>query len=159
MIEFLNQKLVFLNKSYTSSDALFEDIGGEISARGYGTGQFVEKLKEREGNFPTGLNLGSYGVAIPHTDPEYITEQFISVATLREPVSFKSMDNIEVEVPVKLVFILGLKKAENQLKILQTLMKVIQDETLVKELMKEKSINQLLLTLEKTQFEGTDKNE
>ncbi|MBP1042239.1 PTS sugar transporter subunit IIA [Vagococcus sp. BWB3-3] len=149
MIEFLNQKLVFLNKSYSNSDALFEDIGGEIFAKGFGTGQFVEKLKEREGNFPTGLNLGNYGVAIPHTDPEYITEQFISVATLNEPVSFKSMDNINVEVPVKLVFILGLTKAENQLLVLQKLMQVIQDEALVKGLMKEKNINDLLRTLEK----------
>lgn len=156
MIEFLNQQLVFLNKSYTSSDALFDDIGGQISARGFGTGQFVEKLKEREGNFPTGLNLGNYGVAIPHTDPEYITEQFISVATLNEPVSFKSMDNIEVEVPVRLVFILGLTKADNQLLVLQTLMQVIQDEQLVKEIMQEKSIKDVLSALEKIQVEGND---
>lgn len=149
MIEFLNQTLVFLNKSYPNSDALFEDIGGEISAKGYGTGQFIEKLKEREGIFPTGLNLGNYGVAIPHTDPEYITEQFISVATLTHPVPFKSMDNIEVEVPVNLVFILGLKKAENQLMVLQQLMKVIQDETLVKDLIEEKNCQRLLKTLEK----------
>ncbi|WP_314066459.1 PTS sugar transporter subunit IIA [uncultured Vagococcus sp.] len=156
MIEFLNQQLVFLNKSYASSDALFDDIGGQISARGFGTGQFVEKLKEREGNFPTGLNLGNYGVAIPHTDPEYITEQFISVATLNEPVSFKSMDNIEVEVPVRLVFILGLTKADNQLMVLQTLMQVIQDEQLVKEIMQEKSIKDVLSALEKIQVEGND---
>lgn len=156
MIEFLNQQLVFLNKSYASSDALFDDIGGQISARGFGTGQFVEKLKEREGNFPTGLNLGNYGVAIPHTDPEYITEQFISVATLNEPVSFKSMDNIEVEVPVRLVFILGLTKADNQLLVLQTLMQVIQDEQLVKEIMQEKSIKDVLSALEKIQVEGND---
>lgn len=156
MIEFLNQKLVFLNKSYVSSDELFEEIGGEIFARGYGTVQFVEKLKEREENFPTGLNLGNYGVAIPHTDPEFVTQQFISVATLNEPVTFKSMENIDVEVPVRLVFILGLKKAENQLVVLQKLMKVIQNETLVNRIMKEKNINELLLALEKTQIEGDE---
>ena len=156
MIEILNQQIVFINKSYASSDAFFDDIGGQISARGFGTGQFVEKLKEREGNFPTGLNLGNYGVAIPHTDPEYITEQFISVATLNEPVSFKSMDNIEVEVPVRLVFILGLTKADNQLMVLQTLMQVIQDEQLVKEIMQEKSIKDVLSALEKIQVEGND---
>lgn len=156
MIEFLNQQLVFLNKSYASSDALFDDIGGQIAARGFGTGQFAEKLKEREGNFPTGLNLGNYGVAIPHTDPEYITEQFISVVTLNEPVSFKSMDNIDMEVPVRLVFILGLTKADNQLLVLQTLMQVIQDEQLVKELMQEKSIKDVLSALEKIQVEGNE---
>lgn len=159
MNQFLNEELVFIHKHYLNSDDLFENIGEEITAKGFGTSHFIEKIKEREENFPTGLNLGHYGVAIPHTDPEFITEQFISVATLEEPVIFKSMDNIEVEVPVSLVFILGLKKAENQLIVLQNLMKIIQNETLVRQLIQEKNVQKLLNIIEKTQTEGKNKDE
>ena len=149
MMEFFDKKLIFLNKNYATTDDLFEDLGGEILANGYGTTLFIEKLKEREGIFPTGLNLGSYGVAIPHTDPEYITSQFISVATLSQPVDFKAMDNIEMDVPVRLVFILGLKKAENQLLVLQKLMQVIQDPKLVEDLLQESKQQEILIKLEK----------
>ena len=71
--------------------------------------------------------MDKIGVAIPHSDAEHINEEFISVVTVNEPVVFKSMEDANKTVDVSIIFVLGLRKAEDQLATLQAIMQVIQD--------------------------------
>ena len=54
------------------------------------TDEFEVNVKKREDNFPTGIQLEDFAVAIPHTDAEYVKEEFIAVAVFKEPVKFSS---------------------------------------------------------------------
>lgn len=149
MNRLFEEQLVFINETFESTDSFFETIGQRSIDLDFSKETFIKKLKEREIEFPTGLQLDKYGVAIPHTDPDCINEEFISVVTLEKPVIFRSMANKDDEVEVSVVFILGLKTAKNQLHVLQTLMSVIQNEELMNELMRATDKKELISILEK----------
>lgn len=131
LIDFLYQELIFTNQKISSADNLFETFYDNALSKGYVTEAFLPKIKEREKNFPTGIALMDYNVAIPHTDPECIKKEFVAIYTLEEPVKFSRMDDPTQQVDVDLVFILGLNQPHTQLEMLQCLMGVIQDKALV----------------------------
>lgn len=92
---------------------------------------FEEAICIREEEFSTGLNIGNYGVAIPHTDIEHVYESTIAVVTLENPVNFKQMgDNSEVQVD--LVCMLALNESHAHLEMLQKLMELFQNEEVIK---------------------------
>lgn len=91
---------------------------------------FLEGLLKREQSFPTGLILDNrdYGVAIPHTDPEYVKETQLGFMRLDKPVIFRFMADAETEVPVKLIFMMAIKEAHGQVEMLSKLMDIFCDD-------------------------------
>ncbi|EFR31769.1 PTS sugar transporter subunit IIA [Eremococcus coleocola] len=146
--KFVNKDLVFLNQEFDTNSELFEFVGAEANDLGVAKESYADALKEREANFPTGLELENFGVAIPHSDSIHINEEFISVVTLDKPVQFSSMEDLSKKLDVRLVFVLGLKKAEDQLSILQAIISVIQDESKVEKLISAASSDEVLEILE-----------
>lgn len=105
----------------------------------------MKAIKKREENFPTGLNLESgVGVAIPHTDPEYVNKDQIGFISLNKPIEFKQMGSDTEKVQVKMVFILCLKEAHKQLDMLQNLMTIFGNSQMVKNLYECKSKDKFL---------------
>ena len=51
--------------------------------------------------------------------------------TLKEPVPFYLMGTNDVEVPVRVIFMLALKEAHSQLTMLQQLIEVLQDKDIM----------------------------
>lgn len=92
---------------------------------------FEKAICKREEEFSTGLNIGQYGVAIPHTDIEHVNQSTLAVVTLENPVIFKQMgDNSEVQV--NLVCMLALNESHAHLEMLQKLMELFQNEEVIK---------------------------
>lgn len=145
----IKEEVIFLNKTFKSTDELFTFIGEKTNSLGLAKETFESALKEREAVYPTGLQLDKIGVAIPHSDAEHINEEFISVVTVDEPVSFKSMEDANKTVDVSIIFVLGLKKAEDQLATLQAIMQVIQDPQVLDNLLKASSNEEVLNILKK----------
>jgi PTS system galactitol-specific IIA component len=141
--KFFKDELIKVHVNCENKEQLFEVIFQEAFQKGYVSESFLEKLKEREAVFPTGLNMGKYNVAIPHTDPDHVYEQFIAVATLEHPVPFYLMDDNTKQVDVNVVFLLGLNEPHNQLAVLQELMGVIQDGNKIEELLKSTSSEEI----------------
>ena len=92
---------------------------------------FYEGLITREKDFPTGLSLNNMAVAIPHTDPEHVNRTQVGFMTLDEPVEFIEMGTEDKVIPVKMMFMLALKEAHQQLEMLTKLMDVFQNDELV----------------------------
>ncbi|MGX7091148.1 PTS sugar transporter subunit IIA [Hutsoniella sourekii] len=143
----INDDLIFLNETFNDSSELFDFVAGESTKLGLSKDTYAQALKDREIEFPTGLQLENYGVAIPHSDSVHINEEFIAVVTLKEPVEFKSMEDPDQSVETRLVFVLGLTKAEDQLSTLQTIIQLIQDESALEGILgaetKEELLNKL----------------
>ena len=55
--------------------------------------------------------------------------------TLKEAVSFYQMGTNDVEVPVRVIFMLALKEAHSQLTMLQQLMEVLQDKDIMERIL------------------------
>lgn len=99
--------------------------------------------------FPTGIQLEKFGAAIPHTDAECILTEFVAVITNKEPVQFTSMEDKNKKVNTDVIFILGLNQPHAQLEMLQSLMKLLQNDNILEEVLTAKDSEQLLYAIKK----------
>lgn len=127
--EELDKELIFLDLDVSSSDEVMEIVGGKLVETGYCKPDYVEALKKREAEFPTGIDTGNIGIAIPHTAVDHINKGKIAIARLKKNVSFQQMGNDDEMVNVKLVFMLAVDDPNQHLAKLQSIVEVIQDET------------------------------
>lgn len=143
-IQFIDSNIININMDCTTKEEFFKEIHNKVFSLGYVTENFGEKVLEREKVFPTAVNLEEYGACIPHTDAEYIKEQFIAVCTFKDEVIFNSMEDENEEVKVKLAFVLGLNQPHNQLKVLTELMGIMQNKELIEKIVKSENKEEVL---------------
>ena len=105
-------------------------------------------LLAREKEYPTGLKVENYGVAIPHTEADLVNQSEISFTRLTKPVVFHQMGDNQ-EVKVNFIFILSLTDANDHLKKLQNLMNIFQDNEKLHKLYEEQSADDISILLTK----------
>lgn len=132
--KFFKSELIFADMMVNNKEEFFENISRKANSIGYVTDDFEINVKKREETFPTGIQLEEFAIAIPHTDSEYVKDEFIAVATFKEPVKFSSMEDANAVLDVKMAFMLGLNKPHSQLEVLTQLMTLIQDKEVVSKL-------------------------
>ncbi|GCF92437.1 PTS galactitol transporter subunit IIA [Enterococcus florum] len=132
---YLKEPLIFVQEVFGSRDELLEQVYHRAFDLGWVREDFLERIKEREENFPTGIQLKNLGAAIPHTDSECVLQEFVAVVTNDGPVVFNSMEDKQVQVKTDIVFVLGLNQPHAQLEMLQSLMGLLQNETLLSEML------------------------
>lgn len=133
--EELKESLIFFNMKENDADGILKTMGETLIREGYAKSGYVQALIDREKNFPTGLNIQNIGVAIPHTDIDYIEKEGIAIAILQEPVRFGLMGEERKTVSVNLVFMLALSNPSMHVEYLQRILSVIQDAELLKSLL------------------------
>jgi len=111
-------------------------------SRNYVSEIFKEKILEREREFPTGLPT-EVPVAIPHVHDGCL-ESFFSVATLKKPVAFQSMDGAEDPVMTRIVFLFGITDPSHQTEVLKRFCSVFQNAALLRGYLEIKDRMQLL---------------
>ena len=131
--EYFKKELVFYDLSVADKGEFFTILSQKACSLGKVTDEFEVNVKKREDNFPTGTQLEDFAVAIPHTDAEYVKEEFIAVAVFKEPVKFSSMEDASAILDVRAAFMLGLNQPHSQLEVLTELMGIFQNkETMAK---------------------------
>lgn len=134
MSTLFNPKLMVLDlEAYTVTEVLTR-LSNRLFTEGYVKESFTQAILERETEFSTGLPGLGRGVAIPHADPEHVNASVIAVGILRNPVQFKMMGNHDETIEVEVVFMLALKESHSHMSVLQSLMDVIQNESLLKQI-------------------------
>lgn len=116
---------IFLDLEVENYEDLFRKMNEFFLKRNYVNEGYLDAILEREKKYPTGLNFGAYSVAIPHTDHKYIISQNIVFVRLKEYIKFAEMGNGENEFDVKIVFMLLIKKGDDQIETLLKLMKIL----------------------------------
>ncbi|BDR57048.1 PTS sugar transporter subunit IIA [Xylocopilactobacillus apis] len=133
---FFDKKIINLEVDVQSSTEIITKLANELESKNIVKDSYLEHVLAREEEFPTALDLGDgVGVAIPHTDSEYVNTSQIALATLKQPVSFKSMVNKDLDVKVILVFMIAMSKPHEQSQLLSNLMTFCQNKKAVKELL------------------------
>lgn len=94
---------------------------------------FYESCLEREEEYPTGLT-DYCPVALPHTCKEYVTEEAICILRLKEPVKFRSMEDIEKEIDVRIVMNMALLDDDKHIVIISRIIRNLKDAEFVKKL-------------------------
>jgi len=119
-----------------------------LLSQGCVTEDFIEAAVERERTFPTGLPT-KIGVALPHTEAKYVLKESISIITLRNTIVFAGMGNPKESIPVQIIFLLAINNPEEQLKVLQTIITIIQNEKMLTKI-KDAKEPQIIYNLIKT---------
>lgn len=140
----LDRELIFLDLDVTSSYKVMEIMGGKLTGMGYCKPGYVKALKQREMDFPTGIDTGNIGIAIPHTAVDYVNQGKIAIARLKKPVPFQQMGNDDETVSVKLVFMLAVDDPNQQLTKLQGIVSVIQDEATLQKFLNAKGEQEII---------------
>ena len=107
--EDLDKKLIHLQAEAGHANDIFDQLGTCFINEGYSRSDYVEALKQREAQFPTGLDINGFGVAIPHTDAGYVLHETEGIMTLKHPVTFIQMGSDDTQVEVKVVFMLAIE--------------------------------------------------
>lgn len=143
--EELSESLVMLDLEANTNTDVLEAVGGELTKQGFGKETYVQALKEREEEFPTGLNIDGIGVAIPHTAVDYVDNAAIAIATLAKPVQFEEMGMPEgCTVDVSLVFMLAVTDPQGHLKDLQRIIAILQDKSVLNKVLEAKSAAEVI---------------
>ncbi|MDD3186287.1 MAG: PTS sugar transporter subunit IIA [Anaerostipes sp.] len=122
---------VAVKLSATNHENVLDEMAGTLFCEGYVTDGFRDAIIEREKNFPTGLPTGDINVAIPHASPEFVKEPAICLGVLDQPVEFEVMGMEGEKVQVSVLFMLAIKKKEEQLGLLQKLIATCQNQEIL----------------------------
>lgn len=142
--EELNKSLIMTNLEASGSEDIMEKIGGALIREGYAKETYIEALNKREKEFPTGLDVDGFGVAIPHTDVSHILKQGIAIGVLKNPVTFTQMGTDDEEVEVKLVFMLAVLDPNGHIDQLQQVLKIIQDKEVLNKITEAKKPEEII---------------
>jgi len=145
----LSDDLILVGEKAASREELLGKLAGLLGQKGYVKESFLQALLEREKAYPTGLQTSIMGVAIPHTDTEHVVKPALAIATLKEPLPFRAMDNPQKEIPVELVIVMAIKEPSMQLKSLQKIMEILQDEKMLSKILQAQNAGEILAALEK----------
>lgn len=106
---------------------------------------YREAVIQRELAMPTGLPIAAdFAVAVPHTDPEHVLKPAVALATLKTPVLFRSMDDPDETLQVKVVFALALRDKNEQIEMLQSIVAILQDATTLRRIAEASTLEQLI---------------
>ncbi|MCD8019778.1 MAG: PTS sugar transporter subunit IIA [Clostridiales bacterium] len=132
--EELKESLILTDVEADTSDDVMKQVGSKIIEGGYAKDSFVEALINREKDFPTGLDIDGFGVAIPHTDVSHVNSSATAIAILDKPVTFVQMGSDDDYVDAKVVFMLAVDDPKGHLEQLQRIITIIQDKNVLTEL-------------------------
>lgn len=133
---YFDEKVIILNGSAQTKEEALTDIAQLMLTKESVNDKFLENVLKREEVYPTGLLVNGVGIAIPHTDSEYVKKSQLGFMSLKTPVVFNEMGTLDKEVKVSLIFMLALKEAHEQLSMLQQLIEMFQNEEVISSLLK-----------------------
>lgn len=134
--ENLNLELVFPELEVENSSEVMEKMGAAFIKECLCKESYIEALINREAEFPTGIDVDGFGIAIPHTDISHVNVAGIGVATIKNPVKFIQMGTDDEEVDVKVVVMLAIDDPNKHLTMLQNILAVLQDKNVLNALSK-----------------------
>lgn len=125
----IDPRAVCVDVDATNPEAVIRLLAARLEALGAVAPSYADAVVAREATMPTGLPLcEDFAVAVPHTDPAHVLKPAIALATLRHAVPFRSMEDPDETLPVRLVFALALKDKNEQIDMLRRIASMLQDE-------------------------------
>lgn len=123
-----NESLVFLDYPVESAEDFIRKMSSYLESEGMVLPTYVDAVLNREKVFPTGLPTIPFPVAIPHGDPEHVIKPCIVVAKPTQAIEFGEMGSLDHTVMAHYIFMLVIKKAEDQIVLLQSMIDMFMNE-------------------------------
>ncbi|RDZ63897.1 PTS galactitol enzyme II A subunit [Haloferax sp. Atlit-12N] len=115
-----------------TDEAVLTELGAYAYDQGWADESYADALLAREADYPTGLDIPTmgFGIAIPHADPDHVTEQavLLGLPPAGESIAFRSMDNPDEHVAAEVVVLLLVTDTDGYSSFLSNLAKLFQAE-------------------------------
>lgn len=126
--------IVYGVKAETAEEAI-KTVGEYLLKGGYVKESYIPAVIQRETDFPTGLQLKTVGIAMPHTAGIHVNTPAVCVAKMDKPVEFGHMGDPETRVQAELLLMMAIKDPDAQLDTLKKVMGVFTNDEAVQKLM------------------------
>ncbi len=146
--EELEENLIFPSVKAKTSDEVLEILGGALIKKGYVKNSYIQALKEREVEFPTGLDINGIGIAIPHTSAEHVNNTATCIGILKNPVLFYEMGT-DNPVQVRIVFMLAVTDPHAHIDQLKQIILIIQDRNILHSLLGSNNPKEIIQTIKR----------
>ena len=147
--EEFDKEMIATGLRIQSKEERLEALGGLLIERGFCKKSFVKALMTREMENPTGIDMGGFGIAIPHTDPSHVIKDGIAAGVIKNPVPFTAMGTDDEFVEARLAFVLAITDADSHLDKLQALLRVLQDKNTLEELWRSESPEEFIVAVKR----------
>lgn len=125
---YLDRRAILTGVPVEDGGAAIDLLAARLQEIGCVQASWGPAARMREEAMPTGLPLGALNAAIPHTDPEHVVQAAVGLAILPEPVRFRSMDDPDLWLDVRVVFALAIRDKAEQIPLLQAVIGTLADE-------------------------------
>jgi len=141
----IDPQAVCLRVEAETSEQIIAQLAGILERTGYVAPSYGPAVLAREAELPTGLPLShDFAVAVPHTDAHHVLKPGIAIATLAQPVPFRSMEDPDEILPVRIVFALALNDKNAQIAMLQSVATLFQTPDLLLNMADAVSVTEVL---------------
>lgn len=124
-------KVITMELDVKTKEEALTRLANMLVAEGCVETSYTHHILKREHDYPTGLPTKPHGIALPHTDCEYVRNNLIVFASLKEPIMFKQMGNSDCHVRVSFIFMVVTNEENFHLKLLSNLINRFQDKEFI----------------------------
>lgn len=143
----LDETLIQLDVNVSTAEEAIKYMSDILYRLGYVKEGYAECVIEREKSFPTGLIGQGCGIAIPHTNPEYVIKPAVCVLIPRKPVQFMMMGTTDKPVMAEVILPLVVKDSRMQIDILRKIMDLLKDNKTLEKIRDSKNESDILQML------------
>lgn len=127
-----------------TGESVIRAVASRLEKGGYVKDTYADAVAERERSYPTGLELGGgVNVAIPHTEARHVITSAMVFAPLEREVRFGLLGDPERFVPIKMVVMLAISDPQEQVPMLRSLMRLLQNRALVETLLASSDVDEI----------------
>ncbi|GAA6496993.1 PTS sugar transporter subunit IIA [Anaerostipes caccae] len=128
----------------TERDDVLTEMADFLASMGMVKPTYAKAVIDRENIYPTGICTEPYPVAIPHCERDGVLKTAILVGQTRNNgITFQRIDDTDLNVDAKVIFMLAVDTNQGQLEVISKLMDVIQDEKVVEEIVHAKTCEKI----------------
>ena len=140
--------LIFKDFEFSSNVEVLKFLSSKLYEKGYVKDGYEEAIIDREKEYPTALPSVDIKIAIPHANHTLVNKAAIAIAILKAPVEFSSMEDSDIKLNVQIVIMLALDEPHGHIKMLQNIVKLIQNPEALKAIIKASSIEETMNLLQ-----------
>ncbi|MDR1039574.1 MAG: PTS sugar transporter subunit IIA [Deltaproteobacteria bacterium] len=134
ILESLDPSRIKLGMDPVSRDDILRELGATMVAAGLCRDTYPEALCAREKDSPTGLDMGGFGIAIPHTDVTHVISPGIAIGVPGKPVRFTAMGTDDEFVDARIVMALAIDDPGAHLDFVEALLAILRDRATLESL-------------------------
>lgn len=134
LIDLIHENTTITHLTAENHEQVIRVLAETLYQQGFVEPEFADDVLAREETFPTGLPTEPHAVAIPHADPQHVRESAVAVTVLDRHVTFGRMGaSAGTSIEAKVVFLLAIKEAEKQVVMIQQLMELLQNASVLQD--------------------------